>query len=121
MLCRKLKVKIHSIFTIRKFNDFTSTPDQVRFKLIKSFFWLNLHFYLSINLNNLGFILPGESLKLHVVFKSTSGGIFTESWEFITKPKLVGGASLVLTLRGVAIIEDKFKKSRISLEVCVKS
>lgn len=62
-------------------------------------------------------ILPGDALKLHIVFKSKKGGIFTEKWEFITRPCLLSGASLVLTLRGVALQEDKFKKRRISLEV----
>lgn len=54
---------------------------------------------------------------MHIVFKSNKGGIFTEKWEFVTHPKLLSSASLVLTLRGVAIQEDKFKKSRISIEV----
>lgn len=61
--------------------------------------------------------MPGDLLKLHIVFKSTKGGIFTEKWEFITQPKLLSGASLVLTLRGVAIQEDKYKKIRASIEV----
>ncbi len=62
-------------------------------------------------------ILPGDLLKLHIVFKSLKGGIYTEKWEFITHPPMLSGASLVLTLRGVAIQEDKFKKRRISIEV----
>lgn len=61
--------------------------------------------------------MPGDLLKLHIVFKSMKGGIFTEKWEFITQPKLLSGASLILTLRGVAIQEDKYKKIRASIEV----
>jgi len=60
--------------------------------------------------------LPGDFLKLHIVFKSARGGIFTEKWEFITNPSLLSSASLVLTLRGVAIQEDKHKKNRLAIE-----
>ena len=61
--------------------------------------------------------MPGDLLKLHICFKSDKGGIFTEKWEFVTEPKLLSGASLVLTLRGVAIQEDKHKKTRALIEV----
>ena len=64
-----------------------------------------------------GVILPGDLLKLHIVFKSLKGGIYSEKWEFNSYPQLLSGASLILTLRGVAIQEDKFKKSRASIEV----
>ena len=64
--------------------------------------------------------MPGDSLKMHIVFKSNIGGIFTEKWEFITHPRLLSAASLVLTLRGVAVQEDKYKKNRIMLEVNLK-
>lgn len=60
--------------------------------------------------------MPGECFKLHVVFKSLKGGIFTEKWEFLTQPALLSGASLVLTLRGVAVQEDKHKKNRALIE-----
>ena len=59
-------------------------------------------------------------LKLHIVFKSAIGGIFSEKWEFVTYPQLLSGASLLLTLRGVAIQEDKYKKTRASIEVIQK-
>ena len=64
--------------------------------------------------------MPGDLLKIHVVFKSIKGGIFTEKWEFCTQPKLLSGASLILTLRGVAIQEDKYKKTRELIEVSLK-
>lgn len=67
-----------------------------------------------------GVILPGDRLKLHVVFKSIKGGIFTEKWEFVTRPQLLSGASLILTLRGVAVQEDKYKRTRASIEVSGK-
>lgn len=62
--------------------------------------------------------MPGSVLKLYIIFKSDKGGIFTEKWEFMTNPRMLGGASLILTLRGVAIQEDKFKKNRGIVEVC---
>jgi hypothetical protein len=57
--------------------------------------------------------------KVHVVFKSKKGGIYSEKWEFISQPQLLGGASLILTLRGIAIQEDKYKKTRVQIEVQV--
>jgi hypothetical protein len=62
-------------------------------------------------------ILPGDVQKVHVVFKSKKGGIYSEKWEFIAHPQLLGGASLILTLRGIAIQEDKYKKTRVQIEV----
>jgi hypothetical protein len=35
----------------------------------------------------------------------------------MTKPVVCGGAALVVTLRGVALQEDKFKKQRTEIEV----
>ena len=61
-------------------------------------------------------ILPGDSLKLNYVFKSMKGGVFTEKWEFLTQPKLLSGASLILTLRGIAVQEDKYRKDRAFIE-----
>ena len=65
--------------------------------------------------------MPGNLLKLHIVFKSIKGGIFSEKWEFVTQPRLLNSASLVLTLRGVAIQEDRYKKTRASIEVLFKN
>jgi hypothetical protein len=64
-----------------------------------------------------GVILPGETVKIPFVFKSPNAGVFTEQWEFETRPVVCGGASLVVTLRGVAMQQDKFKKQRTELEV----
>ena len=43
--------------------------------------------------------------------------MFTEQWLLETRPVLCGGASLALTLRGVALQEDKYEKQREELEV----
>lgn len=40
-----------------------------------------------------------------------------EKWEFLTQPKLLSGASLILTLRGIAVQEDKYRKDRAFIEV----
>ncbi|KAL8622322.1 hypothetical protein ACOMHN_043326 [Nucella lapillus] len=61
-------------------------------------------------------ILPGETLHFPFVFKSEWAGVFTEQWLLETRPALCGGAALVLTLRGVALEEDKFQPQREELE-----
>lgn len=66
--------------------------------------------------NSSGVILPGETMKFPFVFKSPNAGVFTEQWRFETRPVLCGGASLIVTLRGIALQEDKFQKEREQLE-----
>ena len=66
-----------------------------------------------------GVLLPGESLKFPFVFKSPNAGIFSEMWQLDTRPVLCGGAALQVTLRGVALQEDKNKTQRHHLEVHV--
>jgi hypothetical protein len=64
--------------------------------------------------------MPGDLLKLNFVFKSDKGGVYTEKWEFLTRPKLLSGASLILTLRGIAVQEDKYRKIRAGIEVSIQ-
>lgn len=45
-------------------------------------------------------ILPGDTLKFPFIFKSPNAGIFTETWELMTRPTLCGGAPIRITLRG---------------------
>lgn len=66
-------------------------------------------------------ILPGGTKHITVVFKSASAGIMTEVWQLNTHPVLMGGASLQVTLRGVAIDQDKTAHQRAALEVCTYS
>jgi len=47
-----------------------------------------------------GVILPGDTLNFPFIFKSPNAGIFTETWELMTKPILCGGAPIRITLRG---------------------
>ncbi|CAH1789365.1 unnamed protein product [Owenia fusiformis] len=63
-----------------------------------------------------GVILPGDTMKFPFVFKSPNSGVFTEQWQFETKPVVCGGAALMVTLRGVALQEDKFYEQRRELE-----
>ncbi|XP_025954935.2 MYCBP-associated protein isoform X2 [Dromaius novaehollandiae] len=63
-----------------------------------------------------GVILPGETRKFSVFFKSEKAGIFSESWEFRTHPLLLGGALLQVSLWGIAVYEDKLADLREKLE-----
>ncbi|XP_030841548.1 MYCBP-associated protein isoform X2 [Strongylocentrotus purpuratus] len=63
-----------------------------------------------------GVLLPGESLRFPFVFKSPNAGIFTESWQLDTRPVVCGGGALQVTLRGVALQEDKNLKQRKDIE-----
>ncbi|XP_078360278.1 MYCBP-associated protein-like [Oculina patagonica] len=63
-----------------------------------------------------GVILPGDTLKFPFVFKSPNAGIFTETWELMTRPTLCGGAPLRITLRGVAVEDDIYKEARKQIE-----
>eukprot|EP00105_Crassostrea_gigas_P026752 XP_011447824.1 PREDICTED: MYCBP-associated protein-like isoform X3 [Crassostrea gigas] len=66
--------------------------------------------------NSSGVILPGETMKFPFVFKSPNARVFTEQWKFETRPSLCGGAALIVTLRGIALQEDKFQREREELE-----
>ncbi|XP_030062216.1 MYCBP-associated protein isoform X2 [Microcaecilia unicolor] len=63
-----------------------------------------------------GVILPGESLNFPFLFKSPNAGIFSEAWQFCTHPVLLGGASLQVSLWGIAVSEDKTYELRQVLE-----
>ena len=62
-------------------------------------------------------ILPGDTMKFPFVFKSPGAGVFSEQWQLETHPVVCGGGALLVTLRGVALQEDKYKKQRTELEV----
>lgn len=63
-----------------------------------------------------GVILPGDTLNFPFIFKSPNAGIFTETWELMTRPTLCGGAPIRITLRGVALEEDIYKEARQQIE-----
>ena len=64
-----------------------------------------------------GVILPGDKMKFPFVFKSSLAGVFSEQWELETSPVVCGGAAMIVTLRGVALQEDKYKQQRTKIEV----
>ncbi|KAK3576672.1 hypothetical protein CHS0354_004957 [Potamilus streckersoni] len=66
--------------------------------------------------NSSGVILPGETMRFPFVFKSPNAGVFHEQWQFETRPTVCGGASLLVTLRGIALQEDKYRRKRLELE-----
>lgn len=62
-------------------------------------------------------ILPGEEQSIPLIFLSKNPGIYTESWQFITKPVLNDGAPIVVTLKGVALKRDVYKQEKEQIEV----
>ena len=69
------------------------------------------------NLNTSGVILPGEEASIPLIFLSKQAGIYTESWQFITKPVLDDGAPIIVTLKGVALKRDIYKDEKEKIEV----
>nr|XP_023651467.1 MYCBP-associated protein isoform X1 [Paramormyrops kingsleyae] len=66
--------------------------------------------------SNTGIILPGEMQRILFTFKSTTAGIFHEAWCLNTHPVLLSGASLQVTLSGVAFHQDENVQQRATLE-----
>lgn len=76
------------------------------------------HFYLYFDSS--GVILPGATQSLKFIFKSERPGIQTELWQLNTHPALLQGASIQVTLRGVALYQDKTKDDRLYIETKVE-
>ncbi|XP_050977438.1 MYCBP-associated protein isoform X2 [Labeo rohita] len=74
---------------------------------------LTQHFYFN---STTAVILPGSTKRISFIFKSVSAGIMTEVWLLNTHPVLMGGASLRVTLRGVALEQDNNAQQRAALE-----
>lgn len=62
-------------------------------------------------------ILPGERKRIEFIFKSEMPGIKSELWQLKTHPLLMQGASMQLTLRGVALYQDKTADKRLFIQV----
>ncbi|KAK7161060.1 hypothetical protein R3I94_003899 [Phoxinus phoxinus] len=71
------------------------------------------HFYFN---STTAVILPGSTKRISFIFKSVCAGIMTEVWRLNTHPVLMGGASLLVTLRGVALDQDKSAQQRAALQ-----
>ncbi|XP_042559444.1 MYCBP-associated protein-like [Clupea harengus] len=65
----------------------------------------------------MGVILPGERQRVLFTFKSARAGILGEVWRLNTHPVLLGGATLQLTLRGVALYQDTTAPQRHALQM----
>ncbi|XP_076584343.1 MYCBP-associated protein isoform X2 [Chaetodon auriga] len=63
-----------------------------------------------------GVILPGDAQRMEFIFKSKEPGIKTELWQLNTHPMLMQGASMQVTLRGVALYQDKTADQRLFIE-----
>ncbi|XP_044046052.1 MYCBP-associated protein isoform X2 [Siniperca chuatsi] len=72
------------------------------------------HFYFN---SSSGVILPGDTQRMEFIFKSEEPGIKTELWQLNTHPVLLRGASMQVTLRGVALFQDKTADQRLFIEV----
>ncbi|XP_076845508.1 MYCBP-associated protein isoform X2 [Brachyhypopomus gauderio] len=72
------------------------------------------HFYFN---TTTAVILPGDTELVLFTFKNMSPGIVCEVWELHTHPVLLGGASLLVTLRGVALYQDNTADQRAALEL----
>ncbi|NXG61189.1 MYBPP protein, partial [Hemiprocne comata] len=63
-----------------------------------------------------GVILPGQTRKFSILFKSDRAGVFSEYWEFRTHPVLLGGALLQVLLCGLAEYVDEWADVREKLK-----
>ncbi|XP_053086160.1 MYCBP-associated protein [Pangasianodon hypophthalmus] len=62
-------------------------------------------------------ILPGDTERILFTFKTVRPGIMTEAWKLHTHPVLLGGARLQVTLKGLALYQDKTAEKRAALEL----
>lgn len=64
-----------------------------------------------------GVILPGVTQRVEFIYKSEMPGIKSELWQLNTHPVLMQGASMQVTLRGVALCQDKTADQRLFIQV----
>ncbi|KAM6941747.1 MYCBP-associated protein-like [Lycodopsis pacificus] len=63
-----------------------------------------------------GVICPGVTQQVEIIFKSEGDCIHTELWQLNTHPLLLQGASMQVTLRGVALYQDKTAAQRLFIQ-----
>ncbi|KAG2460616.1 EPN3 protein, partial [Polypterus senegalus] len=68
-----------------------------------------------------GVILPGDKQQFLFTFKSPNAGIFSETWELSTHPTLLGGAGIQVTLRGIALHDDRTAEMRQTIQVVLSA
>ncbi|KAK5926848.1 hypothetical protein CgunFtcFv8_022386 [Champsocephalus gunnari] len=71
------------------------------------------HFYFN---SSSGVMRPGETQCVEFVFKSEEPGIRTEIWQLNTHPVLLRGASMQVSLRGVALHQDTTADQRLFIQ-----
>ena len=60
--------------------------------------------------------MPGQKVKVPFIFLSKQAGIYTEGWQFITRPTLNEGAPIIIALKGVASRRDVYKNEKMMIE-----
>ena len=65
----------------------------------------------------LGVILPGDTAKVEVHFRSKIPGYFSETWLLHTIPLIAAGAEIKFVLKGVARQTKEFTQECLLLEV----
>ncbi|XP_028310735.1 MYCBP-associated protein [Gouania willdenowi] len=71
------------------------------------------HFYFN---SSGGVINPGDTRSVEFIFKCKKPGIKTEVWQLNTHPILLQGASLQVTLKGIALLKDTTADQRLYLK-----
>ena len=66
-----------------------------------------------------GIILPGKQILVPFMFKSPNVGIYSQTWQLVTKPVLCGGKPVLITLKGIAFQEDLHQSKRKGIQVIV--
>lgn len=67
----------------------------------------------------IGIILPGKQHFVPFMFKSPNVGIYSQTWQLVTRPVLSCGKPVLLTLRGIAFQEDLYQSKRKEIEVTI--
>ena len=65
----------------------------------------------------LGFILPGDTAKIEVKFRSKIAGHFTETWLLGTVPLIAAGAEIKFILKGMAIERKDYTQECLLIQV----
>ena len=71
----------------------------------------------SLHLYILGFILPGDTAKIEVKFRSKIAGHFTETWLLGTVPLIAAGAEIKFVLKGMAIERKDYTQECLLIQV----
>ncbi|XP_035022910.2 MYCBP-associated protein isoform X2 [Hippoglossus stenolepis] len=105
-------LKMHNEGTTAIFYSWQQLPRQNSFPNLRTQ-TKSRHFYFN---SSSGVILPGDTQRVEFIFKSEKPGIDTEVWQLNTHPVLLQGASMQVTLRGVALYQDKTTDQRNFIE-----